>query len=75
MLMRTVSLLTVNLSNKLDHENFNRVQKLKEIIFDVNQDKNGFVNFEELLGYFTLKNTSINLEQNQGKTYYDLLFF
>jgi hypothetical protein len=56
------------------HENYHRPIKLKEIIFELNQNEYEKVSLTEILKIFTLKALSLDCEKMKNKTYYDVLF-
>jgi hypothetical protein len=56
------------------HENYHRPTKLKEIIFDLNQNEYEKINLSEVLKIFTLKALGLDTEKWKNKTYYEVLF-
>jgi hypothetical protein len=60
----------------LDHENFNRSERLKEIIFDLNkEEEEDLVDINEICKIFTLRSIQIDNEKYANKTYYQVIFF
>lgn len=57
------------------YENFNRVEKLKEIIFDINKDEDEMMNIVDLLKIFTLKAIQMDGDKYRNKTYSEVLFY
>lgn len=57
------------------YEVFNRVEKLKEIIFYINKDDEDMIDINEILDIFSLKILNMIDKKNNGKTYYEILFF
>ena len=57
------------------YEPYDRVEKLKEIIFEINKDEDEMLDLFELCNLFTLKKLNMYDSKNEGKTYYEVLFF
>ena len=57
------------------YEIYNRVEKLKEIIFHINKDDDDQINLNELCSLLTLKTLNLYDKKNEGKTYFEVLFF
>jgi hypothetical protein len=62
------------INNPLVHEKFNRSQKLKSVIYDINKDE-GLVDINELLEIFTMKCVGFEDSFYGMRTYFDYLFF
>lgn len=56
------------------HEKYNRVEKLKAILYDINKDDFDRINILELGKIFTLKALQLD-GKSKNKTYYEVLFY
>lgn len=57
------------------YEVFDRVERIKEIIFEINKDEDDMIDIFELCNLFTLKKLNLFDSKNEGRSYYDVLFF
>lgn len=57
------------------YEDFNRIEKLKDILFDINKDEDDLINFNDFIKTLNLRNIYLDNEKYSEKTYYDVLFF
>lgn len=57
------------------YEVYDRVEKLKEIIFEINKDDDEMLDVFELCNLFTLRKLNMFDTKNEGITYYEVLFF
>ncbi len=58
----------------LVYEDYNRVLKLKEIMFNINKDDEEYINVNDLLKIFNLKVIQLENDKFKNKTYFDALF-
>ncbi len=57
------------------YEDFNRIEKLKDILFDINKDEDDMINFNDFIKTLNLRNIYLDNEKYPEKTYYDVLFY
>ncbi len=55
------------------HEKYNRIERLKKILFEVNGDGD-CIKMEDIFDVFTLKALSKEVKKTDNTTYYEYLF-
>ena len=56
------------------YKEYNRVMRLKEIIFNINKDDNDMIDINDICDVFTLRIIGLNDNKYDDKTYFDVLF-
>ena len=57
------------------YEDYNRIEKLKDILFDINKDEDDLINFVDFIKTLNLRNIYLDNEKYTEKTYFDVLFY
>ena len=57
------------------YEDYNRIEKLKDILFDINKDEDDYINFGDFIKTLNLRNIYLDNEKYAEKTYFDVLFY